>query len=170
MDKDEVLKQLAELKQKAEQLEKEVNTNKIEIVRINARWQPILGQYYFYLDDFGGVQRVKWEYDDIDFHRYNIGNCFKTEQEAEDYKENLLTKQELKDLALGLNVDAKIDWSNTLQHKYQISLDKDDTLYQSFLNSSPALGQVYCLDQNFLEIAKKRIGKKKLIKLIKSGI
>lgn len=52
------------------------------------KWQPILGQHYFYLDDSGIIRCVKWDYDDADTFRYNVGNCFKTEQEAEDYKEN----------------------------------------------------------------------------------
>lgn len=170
MDKDEVLKQLAELKQKAEQLEKVVNSSEVETGSA-VRWQPILGQYYFYLDGLGSVLRTKWDYDDIDFHRYNIGNCFKTVQEAEDYKENLLTKQALKDLAVELNAGREIDWKNQQQGKYCISyLHSSCSLSYERVYMQQNLGQVYCLNQNFLEIAKKRIGEKKLIKLIKSGI
>lgn len=168
MDKDEVLKQLAELKQKAEQLEKVVNSSEVETGSA-VRWQPILGQYYFYLDGLGSVLRTKWDYDDIDFYRYNIGNCFKTVQEAEDYKENLLTKQKLKDLALELNNGVEIDWENE-NPKYLLYTDDRKRIVQNVSYDLTDLGQIYCLSKKFLSTAKKRIGEKKLIKLIKSGI
>ena len=43
------------------------------------RWQPILGQYYFYVDDGGIIRCVEWHYDDADLFRYNTGrfrNCY----------------------------------------------------------------------------------------------
>lgn len=100
---------------------------------------------------------------------FNTGNCFKSEQEAEEYKENLLTKQQLKDLALELNNGVEIDWENENQKKYYLeygcySLDYDITY--SYIN----LGQIYCLNEDFLKIAKDRIGEEKIIKLIKSGV
>ena len=109
MNKQQILEQIDELKQKIEELEKEVNSPESEGIKKGVRWRPILDKKYFYLDDRGTIRCVEWQYDDEDIFRFNIGNCFKTEQEAEEYKENLLTKQALKDLALELNNGVEIN-------------------------------------------------------------
>lgn len=173
MSKQQILKQIDELKQKIEELEKKVTSPELEGVKKSVRWQPILGQRYFYIDDGGVIRCVEWQYDDEDVFRFNTGNCFKTEQEAKDFKENILTKQALKDLALELNEGKQIDWHDSRQHKYSLQIDYDYGKY--YLSSDPMssikeLGQVFCLDKDFLTIAKKRIGEEKLIKLIKAGV
>lgn len=169
MNKQEIIEQIDELKQRIKQLEKEVSATKTD--KSIVRWQPILGQYYFYLGAIlGNVETVEWCYDDIDYYRYDIGNCFETKQEAEDYKENLLTKQALKDLALELNNGVEIDWNNDKLTKYCIFISCVDELYLHSINSNKHLGQVYCYNKDFLTIAKERIGEEKLIKLIKSGV
>ena len=173
MNKQEIIEQIEELKQRIEQLEKEVKTDESNIAVTDVRWQPVLGQTYFYLDAFGNVESINWDFDDIDYYRFNIGNCFKTRQEGEDYRENLLTKQALKDLALELNDGVKIDWDDTNKPKYYITyMDigclKELQIYKGYCQQD--FGQVYCLGKGFLSVAKQRIGEEKLIKLIKSGI
>ena len=169
MNKQQILEQIDELKQKIEKLEKEVNSPEFEGIKKGVRQKPEYGEKYYYLDDGGGINYAYWSNDNIDLFRFNTGNCFKTEQEAEDYKENLLTKQALKDLALELNNGVEIDWENENQKKYCLECDwysLDDNVTYSYIN----LSQVYCLNENFLTIAKYRIGEEKLIKLIKSGV
>ena len=170
--KEKIIEQIEELKQKIEELEREVNSSGFDEVKKGVRWQPILGQCYFYLDDSGVIRCVEWQYDDEDEFRFNTGNCFETEQEANDFKENLLTKQQLKDLASELNDGVEIDWDCYGQDKFYIFLDFDS---KYFLNSNyvfqfKELGNVYCLNKDFLSIAKDRIGEEKLIKLIKTGV
>ena len=70
------------------------------------------------------------------------------------------------DLAEELNNGEKIDWNDNQQCKYTIFYDCED----NFLNRNNAyvckeLGQIYCLDGDFVEKAKVRICKDKLIKL-----
>lgn len=171
MNKQQILEQIDELKQKIEELEKEVKSNKDEGIKKGVRWQPILGKKYFYLDDRGTIRCVEWQYDDEDIFRFNIGNCFKTEQEAEEYKENLLTKQALKDLALELNNGVEIDWDYYYQLKYYIFYNNGlKTLSIDFDRNHQCSSKIYCVNSNFLDIAKDRIGEEKLIKLIKSGV
>lgn len=172
MKKEKIIEQIEELKQKIEELEREVNSPELEGIKKSVRWQPIFGQRYFYLDDNGVIRCVEWQYDDEDKFHFNIGNCFKTEQEAEEYKENLLTKQQLKDLALELNEGVEIDWENCAQTKFSIYY-QGHNVQELRLDSADfytEIGQVYCLDAIFLETAKDRIGEEKLIKLIKSGV
>lgn len=67
----------------------------------NKRWRAKENRRHYFVDDWGDV-----DYDyDVGFppstFRYNIGNYFKTEEEAETYKEYLLAKQVLLDDAKG---------------------------------------------------------------------
>ena len=171
MNKQQILEQIDELKQKIEELENEVNSPKFEGIKKGVRWQPIFGQRYFYLDDSGVIRCVEWQYDDEDKFHFNTGNCFKTEQEAKEYKENLLTKQALKDLALELNEMESVDWDNHEQWKFYIYFNySENQLCTHFHALGQNLSVTYCLNKDFLDIAKDRIGEEKLIKLIKSGV
>lgn len=169
MNKQKIIEQIDELKQKIEVLEKEVNSPEFEGIKKGARWKPECGVVYFYLKHDGYIGSTHWGIEDTDLFRFNTGNCFKTKQEVEEYKENLLTKQQLKDLALELNNGVGIDWEDENQVKYYLfydcfGLDFDKTY--SYID----LGEVYCLNASFKTIAKDRIGEEKLIKLIKSGV
>lgn len=160
---DELEKQLAELKE-------QVKTIEDKKVQKSERQKPEYGTAYYYINDQGYISYTTWLDCEVDIYRFNTGNCFRIEQEAKDYKENLLTKQKLKDLAFELNNGVGINWYN-YDSKYYIrynytteKLSRDCNLHaHRFLD-------VYCLDANFLTIAKERIGKEKLIKLIKSGV
>ena len=128
------------------------------------------GGEFYYLND--GYVDKNFDYQRGDSTAlYDTGNYFETEQEAKDYRDNLITKQQLKDLALKLNKGVAIDWDNLEQNKYSIlygSISQSLTLEKT--RGLQNLGQVYCLNKVFLERAKKEIGEEKLIKLIKSGV
>lgn len=173
MNKQQILEQIDELKQKIEELEKEVNSPEFNEVKKGVRQKPECGVVYFYLKHDGYIGSTHWGIEDTDLFRFNTGNCFKTKQEVEEYKENLLTKQALKDLALELNNGVEIDWENYAQSKFSIYYQGYRISQGLKLDSADCyteLGQVYCLNAEFLTIAKDRIGEEKLIKLIKSGV
>ena len=171
MNKQQILEQIDELKQKIEELKKKVTSPEFEGVKKGVRQKPECGVVYFYLKHDGYIGSTHWGIEDTDLFRFNTGNCFKTEQEAKDYKENLLTKQALKDLALELNNGVEIDWDDFYQEKYRIfSVGGFTDLEYEYVGQTTDTGQVYCLNENFLTIAKDRIGEEKLIKLIKSGV
>lgn len=171
MNKQQILEQIDELKQKIEELEKEVNSPEFEEIKKGVRGKPEYYQNYFYIDDCGKLESESYMDYDADLFRFNTGNCFKTEEEAEEYRENLLTKQALKDLALELNNGVKIDWDYFYQLKYYILYNnRFKTLSIDFDRNHRCSSKIYCVDSNFLDIAKDRIGEEKLIKLIKSGV
>lgn len=171
MSKQQILEQIDELKQKIEELEKEVNSPESEGIKKGARQKPKDGEVYFFLDSYGNRIWTKWHNNVQDLFRFNTGNCFKTNKEAIDYKENLLTKQALKDLALELNNGVEIDWVYYYQLKYYIFYNNGlKTLSIDFDRNHQCSSKIYCVNSNFLDIAKERIGEEKLIKLIKSGV
>lgn len=175
MDIKEIEQQINELKQTiilaSIQLDKiERSTKQMMPANKNVRWKPEVNQKYWYVDSTGEVTWECWQSIKRDIYRYYVGNCFRYQCEASEYKELLEAKQALKDLALELNAGREIDWSDDSQNKYQIILDENDNLYPNFLSSTQSVGQVHCLDGHFLDMAKVSIGQEKLIRLIKSGI
>lgn len=163
MDREELLKQRDKLQKELDKLTELINKK-------DTRFKPEYGEYYYYLDSCGTIQQKDWNNGVFDDHRYNIGNCFKTEQEVYNYNENLITKQQLKDLALELNAGIKVDWENVSQLKYYIFITPHTFELEQHYLTTHRDTNIYCLDKNYLPIAKQRIGEEKLINLIKSGV
>lgn len=65
------------------------------------RWRAKENDEYCYIDDYGDVEFIFEDMDELDDYRYGIGDYFKTEKEAEAYKEYLLARQVLLDDAEG---------------------------------------------------------------------
>lgn len=165
MTNNEILNEINELKQKLKELE-----NKAQNLQENEykRWRASEDENYWYVASNGDIYDDCEYYEEPDNFRYSIGNYFRTQQEAQEYKENLITKQKLKDLALRLNKGVEIDWNK--DDCYCIYLDYKQGLQQEGESFYVDLGNVYCLDENFLDIAIQEIGEEALIKLIKSGV
>lgn len=137
----------------------------------NKKWRPKGREYYYYLGDCGYIYEAVATFDESDIREYRIrhGNCFKTREEAEQYRENLNTKAKLKALAEELNGNEIIDWKNNNQFKYFIMYDcLLDYIYQSATDILRSQGTIYCLDSDFMEKAVQSIGEQRLIDLIKS--
>ena len=72
------------------------------------------------------------------------------------------------DLAEELNNWEKIDWEDDNQKKYTIFYDYEkNELDQGYKWIVKNLGAIHCLDRNFKEKAKEKIGEDKLKKLFK---
>ena len=168
MNIDEKIK---EIEEKQAEILKEIEELKKEKENKFKRWRAKSGFRYFYLCDDGIIMYATDFYNMSDDYRYATGNYFETEAEALRYKQNLITYQQLKDIALRLNKWQEIDWKNCYQNKYYIYYDwtvsglasSDDCTAQS-------LNAVYCLDENFLNVALSEIGEEKLKQLLEWGI
>lgn len=69
-----------------DQLEKNPNilTDWFEEIKEPTRWKPEKeGEAYYYVGNTGDVYSSSWNYFTIDQGRFDIGNCFQTEEEAE---------------------------------------------------------------------------------------
>lgn len=132
------------------------------------RWRcPKGGRYYYIVSNGDAVLLdIECEEFEIDSNRYKIGNHFQTEEEGQKMLEKLKIYMQLYDLALKLNKGKKIDWYDAEQYKYYIYCEYEaHTLCTIETDSFQDIGQIYCLDENFLEEAKKEIGEENLIKL-----
>ena len=95
-------------------------------------WTPKEKEKYFYIEDCMGVSDDRNVQAPIDYCRFNIGNCFKTKEEAEHMIEKLKVINELQKFAYENN-EEKIDWKNFNQCKYKIFYDaEDEDLYVDY--------------------------------------
>ena len=95
-------------------------------------WTPKEKEKYFYIEDCMGVSDDRNVQAPIDYCRFNIGNCFKTKEEAEHILEKLKVIHELQKFAYENN-EEEIDWKNLNQCKYYLVYDtKDEDLYVDY--------------------------------------
>lgn len=157
-----------ELKREIEELDTQINElEKKEITKSGKRWRGVKDRFYWYIE---GDCEVYGEYetnDDYDNSRYGIGNYFRTKEEAEKVVEKMKIYTRLKDLALRLNKGREVDWDDFKQAKWYIHYSYDGNLTTIDSRIYQNIGQIYCLDSNFLNIAKREIGEKNLRKLFK---
>lgn len=64
-------------------------TDWFEEIKESTRWKPEMGQKYYFLDGGGFAYDNRWDDDSVDNGRFEIDNCFKTEEEAEQVVEYL---------------------------------------------------------------------------------
>lgn len=158
---EELKKQISELQSKVDKLE---NQKKEEKNR--KRWRARINDRYFYVDKNGKADDTLEINDREDDFRYKTRNYFKTEEEEEEYQEIMNTYYDLMDLAEELNKGRKIDWNDEDQCKYSFYYKYDcDSFETLFAHSYKNSGQIYCLDEDFLKKAIKKIGEDKLKKL-----
>jgi hypothetical protein len=154
----------AENKRLKEELEKQQSKQE------NKKWQPKSGETYFFIDGRGDIEKCEYCESYYDKWRVSQGNCFKTQEEIEQHLENLKTKAELRQLAETLNCYRKINWENPDQKKYYIYYSYPGEMLQTMCLNDMKSMDIYCLDKDFLNKAIKKIGEKRLIDMIKSGV
>lgn len=160
------MENLEELKKKYEELGKEIE--RLENQKKNKRWRADETDRYFYISNNKEIVAAYETGDKIDNFRYKSRNYFKTEKEAQQYLDNLDTYYDLMDLAEELNKGREIDWNDTEQGKFSIYYElENEKLNYTISHYVKELSQIYCLDENFLEIAEERIGLERLEKLFK---
>lgn len=92
-------------------------------------WKPKKGDKYYYIGSEGSIFNYDCREDILDVAHLNIGNYFKTEEDAKHMVEKFKVIRELQKFA-NENNEEKIDWKNFNQCKYKIVYDtKDEDLY-----------------------------------------
>ena len=93
-----------------DQLEKNPNilTDWFEEVNESTRWKPEMDQKYHIIASDGTVFDNLWDDDSTDNGRFNVGNCFQTEEEAEKAVERLKAWERLKGAGLKFK-----DWNKS---------------------------------------------------------
>lgn len=151
-----------DMKKKIEEVEKE----ELKKAETKKRWRAKRNGTYYLIYDNLDVDDSLESSDSYDDKRYKYRNYFQTREQAEKVAERIKLYMELKDLAEELNGDEEIDWNNDIQRKYSIEYDYyDKKIRQYGFIDCKDLGQIHCLDKDFLEKAKERIGEDRLKKL-----
>ena len=165
--KQKILNDIEEAQRKLDEARKKLDEYNTEY----KRWKPKENDVYFYIASNGIVDQDLWNRPfnlDVE-QRYNFYNCFKTREQAEAEVEKILVRRMLEDIARRLNKGEKIDWRNLAQNKYYLSCDNYNRYGKICCGCSnnKVQGAVYCLDKNFLDVAKREIGEDRLIKYIR---
>ena len=169
-EKQKILNDIEEAQRKLDEARKKLD----EYNTGYKRWEPKENEKYWYITDYGTVNYTlftsKSQNDNMRFKNYN---CFKTREQAEAEAHKILVRHQLEDIAKRLNKGEKIDWSDNKQFKYYFYLYKGD-IYEAYNNLicdftqiKEQQGTVYCLNENFLDVAKREIGEDRLIKYIR---
>ena len=155
MNKEEILYEIEKTKHHLTNLKKMLGEH-------NKRWKPKPSEEYYCVDDGNDVRRVIFNIVDIyDRDRIKTYNCFPTREQAEQEAEKILIRRQLEDISRRLNKGKEIDWDNREQLKHCIELYGNDII-TNFYFAHKTQGAVYCLDTNFLDVAKREIGEERL--------
>ncbi len=121
----------------------------------NKDWKPKKGDTYYYIGSVGSIFNYDYREDISDEAHLNIGNYFKTEEEAKHMVEKFKVIRELQKFA-NENNEEKIDWKNFNQCKYYLVYDtKDEDLYVDY--STQCESEPFNIYFTSFKIAKKAI-------------
>lgn len=173
----EDFKEVQDVLEQAKELVKilENKYNELKDKPKNVRWRAEKDERYYLLSNEGSIGHNFEDSRPYNNFQYNVGNYFKTKEEAEQYKSNLIITQKLKDIALKLNNGVEIDWDSEKQKKYFIKYRFSTRNYkfytcglvQEYNDEVKYGGTIHCLSDKFLETCIKEIGEKELIEYIK---
>ena len=154
MNKREILNEINKTKEHLASMEKMLE-------KVDDMWKPEKGEMFYYLNSYNIAISETWDASCSDAEHYNIYNCFKTREQAEQEAEKILVRRQLEDIAKRLNKGEEIDWFDSEQPKHCIELFCNNII-TNFYFSHKTQGTTYCLDKNFLDVAKREIGEERL--------
>jgi len=162
---------IADLDKQAKEIQAKIDELKNKKPK-NVRWRAEKGRGYFYINHNQCNSIVSDNRHDCDDVRYDTGNYFRTQMEADKHRQHLIITQKIKDIALRLNDGVEIDWNNENQLKHKIgfsyySVDGHLCTDSTDKKARWANGNIYCLSDKFLKTCIEEIGEKELIEYIK---
>lgn len=152
MTQQECENEIKELKERLEKLE----AAKTEEPQ-SKRWKPKDKETYWLIDCGGDIKDVLWHNDKVDKWSYLTGNCFKTQEEAEEYKKQIEYTARYKNYVE--EHSEQLDWNNTMQEKYfaQFCCNFNEIEIDSFLYHK-VQGTIYASSEQIIWDAIKEIG------------
>lgn len=158
-----------------EELEREIIRTKKQLTKLQQalkdkeyeRWKPKDNEMFWYIDSSGFVNYSLFMSETES--RFKNYNCFQTREQAEAEAEKILVRRKLEDIARRLNKNKTLNWKSQCQYKYSIYFDYTENKIDTYPTTVPykEQGTVYCLEQNFKDIATQEIGEEQLIKYLK---
>lgn len=130
------------------------------------RWRAEDEEDYYFIDYCNRIDFWKESNYKTDKGLYEIGNYFKTEEEAEFELQKRLAYQELKDYALEHN-EMDIDWENDEQFKWRICYDTEEKYFPiTYSISWKEIGQIYFTSEKIARDAVKAVGENRIKKYL----
>ena len=130
------------------------------------RWRGEKNDHYYFITNSGMIAEDFKNESAYDKHLYQLGNYFKTKEEAEFELNRRLVYQELKDYALEHN-KIDIDWYDTEKCKWSIRYDYyRDCFTVSSWWYYQELGQIYFSSQDIALDAIKVVGRDRIKKYL----
>ena len=117
MNKENLQKQIEEMKTKLADMEAELNKPEVTI----NYWQPKNNDFYFHVGLDGNTDCMYFSTGDST--RYKV---FKTREEAEKHAEYIKAEETLRRVIAEANAGWLPDWTNNDEHKYVVVLCVDD--------------------------------------------
>lgn len=163
MNKEELEKEIAKTKEQLDKLQQELKDKEEE------RWKPRHRVQYF---SVYANNKVFCHYNNkqaVTNESIEVFNCFQTKEQAEIEAEKILVRRMLENIARRLNKNKTLNWKSQCQHKYSIYFDYREDKIDTYPTTVPykEQGAVYCLEQNFKDIATQEIGEERLIRYLK---
>lgn len=124
------------------------------------RWKPLPEERY-YCVNFGDIRSWPWHNTENDIFLYCQRNCFKTTEEAEQYKRYLEIKVQIMDIAEELGTPVEEDWLNR-NDIWCLYFDYKDETIKKWCSILTREKQIYCTSNAFLTECLKKIGKEDL--------
>lgn len=129
-------------------------------------WKPKEGEEYYVYIVSGIIIHDVWNGDGVDENRYTIGNCFKTEEEAQNAVERLKIRAELQRYADEHN-DKPIDWWNIRQKKWYIRFDYfNKTVGCAAITIARDCFQIYFSSEEVAKAAVQAVGEERIKKYL----
>lgn len=146
------------LSNRIEQLEKELEElKKLEKERL-VQYRPKIGDEYWFINSDGYVTCLEWEYDFFGQRIYEIGNTYRTKEEAEFVVEKIRTEVELRRFSKPFESE---------KNNYHISLDtEENTLNVSNMRIFQSQGAIYFGSEEKAKEAIRAVGERRIRKYI----
>lgn len=125
-------------------------------------WKPECNKNYWIINGCR-VVNSSWDNDNVDYRRYEIGNCFKTEKEAKFALEKLKVEAELRRFAEENN-ECEIDWTDRKQNKWLICYNYDSKNIDTGYDNTLRTHYIYFSSKEIAKQAIKHIGEERLKK------
>lgn len=126
-------------------------------------YTPKENEEFYFVDCDGDIREGMFDMStDLDVGKYNVYNCFGSKYEAEQELEKLLIRRQLENIARTLNNNI-FGFDPDRSYKYYLYMD--DHRKTICLGSNVGVttqGVVYCLDENFKDVAIEQIGEQRL--------
>lgn len=152
MTQQEYENELKELKERLEKLE----AAKIEELQLK-RWKPNKYERYCRVNNCGDVCSTGWDNDRLDNFNYLIGNCFETEEEAEEYKKQIEYTVRYKNYIQ--EHSEPLDWNDACSYKYYAEFEYDENeINVDCYRTWKSQGTIYASSKQIIRDAIKEIG------------